>query len=272
MQKQTYNVQQDEVLLPDLRPEGAVTQTAGFLLRRGNIHRFRAALDFVDTHKVNELIALDVQTILNLEHLFPDRVVRTTRPGADGRIGVVTTVVTGTINSAWRRSQNWNATIDYAWHRCGGGTLEAYGRLLAFSRYDHLLLRGTNVVDELRHPEGASSNLLKYRANFGTGWSNHAWGLGLDGHYFHSRVLPVIERPGNDAERIRPFLQSDVYLQGELGRWLSWLPAGLRAQVRVNNVFATPYPNYANASAGAGVQAYGDWRGRVYSLSLTTAF
>ena len=41
---------------------------------------------------------------------------------------------------------------------------------------------------------------------------------------------------------------------------------------RVNNVFATPYPRYENHSSGAGVQPYGDWRGRVYSLSLTTTF
>ncbi len=272
VQKQTYNVQHDEVLLPDLRPEGAVTQSAGILLRRGNEHRFRAGLDFVDTHKVNELIALDVQTILNLEHLFPDRVVRTTQPGPDGRTGVVTTVIAGTINSAWRRSQNWNATFDYAWTRCGGGTLEAYARALYFSRYDHLLLPGANVVDELNHPEGASSGLLRYRANLGASWSNQRFGFGADGHYYHSRVLPVIERPSQGADRIRPYFQTDIYVQGEIGRWVGWLPAGLRAQLRVNNVFATPYPSYANAGSGAGVQAYGDWRGRVYSVSLTTTF
>jgi outer membrane receptor protein involved in Fe transport len=270
VQKQTYNVQQDEILDPNLRPEDALTQTAGLLFRHGSVHRLRAAVDFVETRKVNELIALDGQTILNLEHLFPERVIRAREP--DGRAGEVISVITGTINSAWRRSHNWNASIDYAWTECVGGTLEAYGRLLYYTRYDHLLLRGAEVVDELNHPEVGSSSLLRYRAKFGGSWSNQNFGLGFDGHYFHSRILPEKEWSSDGRDRIRPFVQFDAFLQGNVGRWMKWLPRGMRAQVRMNNVFATEYPRYANHSSGAGVQAYGDWRGRVYSLSLTTTF
>jgi iron complex outermembrane receptor protein len=40
----------------------------------------------------------------------------------------------------------------------------------------------------------------------------------------------------------------------------------------VNNVFASDFPRYANESSGAGVQPYGDWRGRTYTLALTSAF
>jgi hypothetical protein len=272
VQKQRYNVQQDEVINPDLQPEAALTQTAGVLFRRGHTHRFRAAVDFVETRKVNELIGLDVQTILNLEHLFPERVIRSREPGPDGRTGDVVTVITGTINSAWRRSHNWNASLDYAWTECLGGTFEAYTRLLYFSRYDHLLLEGANVVNELKHPEGASSNLLRYRSKFGASWSNRRFGLGLDGHYFHSRVLPQTEWSEQGRDRIRPFTQFDAFVQGDVGRWCSWLPNGLRAQVRVNNLFSAAYPRYENHGSGAGVQPYGDWRGRVYSLSLTTTF
>ena len=271
LKKQSYTVQEDQFLDPDLRPEGAVTQTAGVIFRRGRVHRLRAAIDFVDTRKANELVALDVQTILNLERLFPDRVIRRTQPGPDGRTGTVESVITGTINSAWRRSDNWNTSLDYAWTECRGGTLEAYARLLYYSRYKYLLMRGADVVDELTHPAGAS-NVHKYRANFGASWSNHDFGYGVDGHYFHSRVLPEVEWESVGRDRIAPYWQFDGFLQGEIGRWFRWLPDGLRAQVRVNNLFARSYPAYANAGTGAGVQAYGDWRGRVYSLSLTTAF
>jgi iron complex outermembrane recepter protein len=271
-QKETYTVQQDDLIDPDLRPEDALTQTAGLLYHRGRIHRIRAALDFVDTYKVNELIALDVQTILNLEHLFPDRVVRKTVAGADGKVGTVATVVTGTINSSWRRSDNWNASLDYAWTECFGGTFEAYGRLLYFTRYDHLLLPGAHVVNELSHPEGGSSNLLRYRAKFGATWSNRQMGLGMDGHYYHSRVLPEVEWASQGSDRILPFWQFDAFIQGNIGHWVRWLPRELRAQVRVNNVFSADYPAYPTSGTGAGAQAYGDWRGRVYSLSLTTTF
>jgi outer membrane receptor protein involved in Fe transport len=271
VQRQRYVVQQDEILNPDLEPEAALTQTAGLILRTGDTHRFRAAIDFVDTRKVNELIALDVQTILNLEHLFPERVIRGREPAADGRTGDVMTVVTGTINSSWRRSHNWSASLDYAWTECRGGTLEAYSRLLYFSRYEHLLLEGASVVDELDHPQGASP-LLRYRAKFGASWSNRVFGFGVDGHYFHSRVLPEIEWIERGRDRIRSFTQFDAYVQADIGRWISWLPHGMRAQVRVNNLLSADYPRYDNHSSGAGVQPYGDWRGRVYSLSLTTTF
>jgi hypothetical protein len=42
--------------------------------------------------------------------------------------------------------------------------------------------------------------------------------------------------------------------------------------VRINNLFGAHLPKYANDPSGAGVQPYGDWRGRTYSLSLTATF
>jgi iron complex outermembrane receptor protein len=166
-------VQEQDFINPDLRPEDALTQTAGLLWRGGSEHRFRVALDFVETRKVNELVTLDVQTILNLEHLFPDRVFRRTEADAGGAVGTVKSVVTGAINSAWRRSHNWNASLDYARTHFLGGTLEAYGRLIYYTRYDHLLVPGAPSIDELTHPEGAANNLLRYRAKFGAGWSGN---------------------------------------------------------------------------------------------------
>ncbi|HUL53449.1 MAG TPA: hypothetical protein VLT83_08585, partial [Opitutaceae bacterium] len=62
--------------------------------------------------------------------------------------------------------------------------------------------------------------------------------------------------------------------QGDVGRWLPWKSSrfGLRGQLRVNNVFGAHLPRYANDPSGAGVQPYGDWRGRTYSVSLTATF
>lgn len=271
-QKQSVVVQEQDFINPDLRPEDALTQTAGLLWRGGSEHRFRVALDFVETRKVNELVTLDVQTILNLEHLFPDRVFRRTEADAGGAVGTVKSVVTGAINSAWRRSHNWNTSVDYAWTKFFGGTLEAYGRLLYFTRYDHLLVPGAQPIDELSRPEGAATNLLRYRAKFGAGWSGKIWGFGLDGHYFHSRVLPRSQWDDQRRDRIRPYWQCDAFVQGSLSGLASWLPHGLRAQLRVNNVFGENFPTYVHDPYGAAVQTYGDWRRRAYSLSLTTAF
>lgn len=270
--RNTYRVEERAIISPTLIPEETLTQTAGLVYHTGKTHRVRVSIDFVDTRKAGEIVNLDPQDILNLEHLFPDRVLRFPNIPGDVKSGKVDSVVTGAINSEWRRSHHWSTSLDYAWTQAFGGTLELYGRLLTFSRYQRLLVPGAAVVDELNAPAGASANLLKYRAKFGASWSNRHIGGGIDGHYFHSRVLPRTEWVSQGTDRIAPYWQFDAFVQGNVGRWFRWLPDGLRAQVRVNNILAAPYPRYENAGTGAGVQAYGDWRGRTYSLSLTTTF
>jgi hypothetical protein len=272
---QNYDVIVQEEINPNLQSESAITQTAGVIFQRGETHRIRASLDFVDTHKVNELVGLDPQALMDLESLLPERVVRATPgPGDPHAVGLVTSVTTGTVNMAWRHSQNWNASLDYAWTKCAGGTLELYGRLVFFQSFDRQVYSDSPEVDELRRPDGAVSGLLRARANFGAGWNNRRLGFGLDGHYFDSRVLPEVEWPGQGGNRIASCWQFDAYLQSELGRWLPWKSSrvGLLAQLRINNLFGPDFPKYANDPSGAGVQAYGDWRGRTYSVSLTATF
>ena len=189
-------------------------------------------------------------------------------------VGAVTSLLTGRINAARRHSQNWNATIDYAWAKCLGGTLGLYGRLVWFQRFDRQVFRDSPDVDELRQPDASVTDLLQYRANFGAGWSNQKYGLGLAGHYFGPRILPALEWPSQGSDRIKRCWQFDTYLQGDLARWLPWQSSrfGLRGQVRINNLFGPHLPKYANDPSSAGVQPYGDWRGRTYSLSLTATF
>jgi iron complex outermembrane recepter protein len=273
LRKEKYGVQSFELLYPDLRTEEAVTQTAGIVFRRGKTHRLRAALDFVDTRKVNELIPLDAQMTLNLEPILPDRITRgPLAPGDPFPVGRVESIMTGRINAAWRHSLNWNGALDYSWTECFGGSLELYGRLVYFQRYERQVFADSPIVDELRRPE--VGGLLKYRAKFGGGWSNRSYGFGVDGHYYHSRVLPIPERSSQRRSSIKPFLQFDAYVQSDLTRWLPWKSSryGLRGQLRVNNVLDAGFPSYPNESSGAGVQPYGDWRGRTYSLSLTATF
>lgn len=272
---QSYDVAAAEALDPNLLTEDAVTQTAGLILQRGRLHRFRAALDFVDTRKTNEVIVLLPQDLLNLEALFPERVSRAPlAPGDTHAAGLVTSVVTGAINVASRHSQNWNLSLDYAWTECFGGMFEVYGRWVWFARYDRQVFPASPVVDELDAPDGEVTGLRKHRANFGAGWSNRACGFGLDGHYYHARTLPMTEWLSQGGRTIKGHWQFDAFVQSDLTRFLPWKSSryGLRGQLRVNNVFATAFPKYANDAAGAGVQPYGDWRGRTYSLSLTATF
>jgi len=267
---ESYIIELIAVRNPNLRSENAVTQTLGVVYEVGEQHRFRASLDFFDTHKTNEIVGLGPTELLNLESSFPQLVVRAPSPGQAGRIQELRT---GAFNLAGRHSQNLMLTLDYAQPHFLGGTLDLRARSVYFHRFDREILPGDPVVDELRDPSGASG-ILQYRATFGGSWSTPQFGFGLDGQYFHSRRLPRREWSSQGARTIDPYWQADFYTQADLGHWL--LPAesryGLKGQLRINNVFKNNYPAYANGPSGSGVQPYGDWRGRTYSVSIKVDF
>jgi outer membrane receptor protein involved in Fe transport len=263
----------DDTIVPGLPPEDAITQTAGLVFECGDEHHLRVSLDFIDTRKTNEILALDAQRTINLETLFPDRIVRAA-PAPGEIAGRVTRIIVASVNASSRRSQNWTLAADYAWTGLWGGTLETRARLLYYQRYERQVFSNSPVVDELNHPDGTAPGLLRYRANFGAGWSNRTFGVGLDGQYFHSRVLPALEQVLQGSREIRPYWQFDAYALADLLRLfhVKTKRYGLRGQARVNNLSGFDYPKYASDGAGAGVQPYGDWRGRTYSHSVTATF
>ena len=258
-----------------LRAESAVTRTFGLVYEIGQIHRLRTSLDYITTIKAMELINLDPQTVANLETIWPARVVRAPlEPGDTNPAGRITALTTGVVNVASRRSENWSLALDYAWTECFKGTLELYGRWIGYQRYERQVMPNSPIVNELTQPDGTATGLLRHRASFGADWSNSVVGFGVDGRYYGSRTLPVYEWSAQGSRNVSPYTQYDAYIQSELRRFLPWMKAkrGLRAQVRVENIFDAGYPYYANDPSGAGVQCYGDWRGRTYSLSLTASF
>ncbi|ACB75644.1 TonB-dependent receptor plug [Opitutus terrae PB90-1] len=270
-----YGIRASDAVNPNLRPESAMTRTVGVIYERGGVHRVRAATDFVDTQKSGELIYLDAQNVLNLEPLFPERVVRAPLEADDTHTaGYVTQVLRGNFNLAWRHSQNVNASFDYAWTACRGGTLDLYWRWVALRRYDRQLLPHSRTIDALHEPDSASPELLPNRMNFGGGWPNRSYGFRLDGRFFDARTLPSTEWRSQGASEIEPYYQFDASVQKELAGWWPWrsLRTSLQAQLRVNNVFGAEPPRYANDPSGAGVQSYSDWRGPTYSLSLRASF
>ncbi|HMD60225.1 MAG TPA: TonB-dependent receptor plug domain-containing protein, partial [Opitutaceae bacterium] len=125
-QNEHYGVEASDAINTNLVPEAAVTQTAGLIFQRGKVHRFRASVDFVDTVTSGEESYLNAQGVVDLENLFPKRVIRgPLAPGDTNTAGPITSVFTGAFNTAWRHSENWNASLDYAWTDCLMGTLEA---------------------------------------------------------------------------------------------------------------------------------------------------
>lgn len=269
LRNEQYEVQAKSFTDPGIRPEAAATQTAGLIYQRGTQNRFRVSVDFADTTKTNEFASLDAKAVASLEAVFPDRVDRSTPvPSGPPRI---TSVITGIVNVARRHSQNWNTTLEYARRDLAGGTLELRGRWTWFQTYDLQLYPGAPVVDELDAPDNTAPPILRHRLTLSSGWFKPAYGFGVDAHYLGPRNVPAIERGIQGGDRVPEYWQVDAYVQADLTRFVPFAGRrfGLNAQLRVNNLSDFGFPHYANDPTGAGVQPYGDWRGRTYSLSLT---
>ncbi len=264
---------QDRSPNPNLVPEEGTTRTFGLVFQRGRIHQLRASVDYFDTEKVNELSSLSAATLIPLEDYFPDRVVRSApTPGDTYSVGRVTLIRGGYINIAGTRAKTWSGQARYAWTDCFRGTLELLARTSWFQSFTTQILPTSPVVENIGNPNAPLFGHLKYRSSFGAAWSNRTWGFGADGRYYHSVVLPSYAWVRQGADRVDRYWEFDAYVHGELTRWLPWKGDRyrLRGQLRINNVLGADFPT--NITTPYGVQPYGDWRGRLYSASLSASF
>jgi hypothetical protein len=272
---QSYYVPSTDLPVVDLRPEADITQSVGAVFLHGQEHRFRVAVDYFDTNKAGEEDDFGAQDIINVENLLPGRVTRAApSPGDPFAVGPITSVLTGAIPVAWRHSKNWNTAFDYAWTECAGGALQVYARWAYFQKYARAVLADSIPVDELNNPDTSSLDLLRNRINFGMGWSNHRFGFGLDGQYFSDRVIPTNLQADQGGRHIDAYFPFAAYGKGDITHWLPWAPSrfSLTAQLRVNNIFSAALPAFPDNPSGVGVEPYGDWRGQVYTFSITASY
>lgn len=272
---QTYGVLSHDALNTKLHSEAAVTKSLGVVYEHGHRHRVRVSVDFTDTIKTGELKYLGAQELVLLESVLTNRVTREPLMTGDTRpAGFISSVLTGSFNLAERHSQNWINSIDYQVRHLAGGTLELNARWFYYQRYDLRLLPTSPMVNELSHPDGAAPSILRSRAFLSLGWFDEHQALGFDTHFFDTRNLPVSERRTQGSDHVASYWQCGAYVQRSLS---GLLPSkarnlSLQLQLRIDNLLNAQPPRYANDSSGAGVQSYGDWRGRTYSLSTTLSF
>lgn len=263
--------------IPDtaIVPEADVTQSAGVVYERGGRQHIRFSADWFETRKSGELDYLGPQDVVDYEAYLPGRVIRApAAPGDPYGVGPIEYVLTGNINLAWRRSENWNFALDYGVKDVLGGSLDFYARYVYFQRYDVEVVPHAPVVDELRDPDTASLDLVPHRINLGAGWENRRFGFGVEERYFSSRVIPASQQALQGSNHIDAYDPLDAYVKGNLAFWdrTAARTPRLTAELRVNNLLNRPLPKFPTDPSGTGVEAYGDWRGQVYSFSFILSY
>ena len=268
-----YTIFQDRSPNPNLLPEESATRTVGLIFQRGRTHQIRLAVDYNDTKKTNELSSQSAPTLILLEDYFPERVIRAAPVAGDTfSIGRVTLIRGGYINIAGTRAKNWSGQVRYSWNEFLGGTLDLSVRASVFQSYTTQVLPNSAIIENIENPDAPLFGYLKYRGTFNAGWTARTWGFGVDGRYYHSLILPSFQWTAQGSDRVQRYWEFDPYVQADLTRWLPWKDDRyrLRGQLRVSNVLGAEPP--VNVSTSYGVQPYGDWRGRMYSASITASF
>ncbi len=86
-----------------------MTQSVGLIYQAGIVNHFRASLDFLNTVTSGEQVYLSTNSVVDLESVFPSRVIRApAAPGDPYGVGPITQVLTGNFNLAWRHSYEWS--------------------------------------------------------------------------------------------------------------------------------------------------------------------
>jgi iron complex outermembrane recepter protein len=223
-------IEASDAINPTWNPRPRSPSPSGVLFERGKVQHFRASLEFVDTVTSGEQVYLDAQQVVDLESLFPQRVIgRRAAPGTPTASGI--TDRSSREISTWPGATrtNWTASVDYTWTKCLGGAFEAYCRLIDFQRYDVEVLPTSPPVDELNAPRTGSSPASSSSADeFRGGLVEPRVRLRDRRALLPFRILPEDEWATQGSDEVDPYWQFDAYLQGDLGRWLPWKSHPLR--------------------------------------------
>jgi iron complex outermembrane receptor protein len=258
---------------PNLIPETGETFTYGLIWQMGRKHRIRVQSDYVINGKTNEISVVLPATFGSYEAIAPGLVTRqTAAPGDPFGVGRITFIDRKFYNLFQRETQRLTTGVSYSWQEAFGGvfTLSGNGNYLVKNRIR--LASDSPWSDAMKNRGSALTtfNNMKYRANFNSNWQTRNFGAGVEAQYYHSLWVQsaYFARQGSDI--IDRFWGFNAYTQADLTRWLPWKKLGLRGTLRVDNVLGADYPR--DVQYDQEVRPYGNIRGRVYVVQVTTSF
>ena len=271
---------------PDLEPEVSESTSAGVVFTPRFAPGLRLSVDYTRIVKTNEIGNLAQQTLLDLEALFPDRVVRAPLSAADQALGytggVITQLNLRSLNLAGKRLEAWDVQADYTWKPGDWGEFQAYA---VATWQPHLEVKSLTTVPWVE-TAGYYLSAIKLRGSSGLNWTRGSWTLGWNTQYTGSYYV-YMESTAPAARATAALNQGSATIKSRIYhdlsmtyRWGSqadgWQRFLKRSQITlgVQNVFDTSPPILANLTP-FGASAYsnvGDPRLRRYTISLRKQF
>ncbi len=268
-----------------LRPERSQSWSAGAIFTPAILPGLRMSLDYTRIEKVDEISALSMRVIIDLEDSFPGRIVRNPLTPEDEALGYTGGTIRelngGNVNIAHSLVEALDIQVDYSWETQFG----AFAVNAIATVQPHLQQQAapdSEVFDIVGYNDGP----LKWRASAGLRWSRGPWDLGWNLQYY-------------DASRVYTSTASDISRDiTVLGQGSAWIPTqtyqdvygryrfeslsgfghrlldNAEMQISVQNIFDARPPILASAAPDlvAGYATEGDARLRRYSITFTKRF
>lgn len=260
----------------DVKPEYSTSFSAGLIYAPELLPGLRLSADYTRIRKVDEIIALSAQQVLDNEDSLPGRIVRGPNLAGDppGYAGPVSAVDMTLLNSAQSLAEAWDFQVEYDRAVGEWGSVRFYSVATLQSTLSSRVLASSPTVDRV----GFSDGTLRWRANVGAVWTKGSWTSTLNTQWYDDYLIysstdtewvrDELTR-GQGSRRVPSQSYTDVssrytFSEGRVkGLWLS---------LGIRNVFGASPPVLATYDSRGGYSTYGDPRGRTYVFTLQKSF
>lgn len=264
---------------PNLTPEESESWSAGLIFEPGFAPGLRMSVDYTRIEKTNNIeLYIPQQTLLDNEHLFPERVVRGPNlPGDEpGWAGPVTALDLTAANISRAMVEAYDFQVDYRWQTAFG----AFDFFAVGTRQTHYKTQLAPSAAEVDNVGVGSNYPLKLKANAGVTWQYRNWTLNWTANHFDSYVVST--SPAIVLNQGSSRVPSQTYHDLFAGYRFAKSPAALQflnnaeVQLTVKNLFNKAPPFDASAQLGSVFQQfyspYGDPRLATYEISFRMGF
>ena len=268
----------------DLRPEESESWSLGIIITPRQIPGFRFSIDYTLIEKDDEIGALSVREVLDLEDLFPERVQRNALTPADEAagftVGTVNVLDVSLINLERTTVESFDVQIDQLFETESWGEFRFYGIGTYTERVERQILPESPLVDRVGFDDGP----LEWRANLGVTWESPSsnLALGWNAQYYDdylvygvtatdSQIDEEVRQHGRD--KVPSQLFHDVTLTYRLdSELLGGVLSDTEFRIGIQNLFdEEPFIRPSEATNGR-YSSYGDARLRRYSVSVRKSF
>ncbi len=254
---------------PDLTPESSETTTAGLILQpeSGLLKGLRVSVDYNFTRTQDNIGALTSQQIVDLEALYPERIVRAAPIAGDPfGAGAIETVNISPLNLLKAHVESFDVRARYSLPTAQRGTLALTSLATFGNHHKRKLSLAQPMIDYIN----LNNYLLKFRGTTSLAWEYQRWTASWSTRYYSRYRVPgppiaplsanVIPQGG---EFVAAQIYSDVFVSyrfSERGQstgrsWLQRSLAGTEIQLGIDNVLKKIPPrdfssNYNYSSRG----------------------